>query len=151
MTYTLISNKKKRIDSSALVAIAFNEPSASILTRTIIMCEMVIFSTFLEAKLRSAFVRESVEIPESWLPGIGWTLPDRPLINELAIALDAGISSGENLWHVASALYAAEDPRQVNSLRPWITSDSLLLVKSGLKFLKNDSYDIFEIANLTCH
>ncbi len=118
MTYTLISNKKKRIDSSALVAIAFNEPSASALTETINKCEKVIISNFLEAKLRSAFARESVEIPESWPPGIGWTAPDRPLTNELAIALDAGISSGENLWHVASALYAVEDPRQIDSLRP---------------------------------
>ena len=77
------------------------------------MCEMVIFSTFLEAKLRSAFVRESVEIPEFRLPGIGWTVPDRPLTNELAIALNARNSSGEILWHVVSALYVVEDPRQV--------------------------------------
>ena len=90
MTYTLISNKIKRIDCSALVAIAFNEPSASNLTETIVKCEKVIFSSFLEAKIRSAFVRESVEIPESWSPGIGWTVPDRPLTNELAIALDTG-------------------------------------------------------------
>ena len=113
MTYTLISNINKRIDFFAPVAIAFNEPSASILTETIVKCERVIFSSFLAAKTLSAFAHESVEIPESWPPGIGWTLPDRPLTNELAIALDAGNSSGANLWRVASALYAAEDPWQV--------------------------------------
>ena len=55
------------------------------------------------------------------------------------MALDAGNSSGANLWHVVSALYAVEDPRQVNSLRHWITSKNLLLVNPGFKFLKNDS------------
>ena len=50
MTYTLIFNIKKRIDSSTLVAIAFNEPSASILIETIVECEKVFFSSFLEAK-----------------------------------------------------------------------------------------------------
>ena len=90
MTYTLIFNIKKRIDSSTLVAIAFNEPSASILIETIVECEKVFFSSFLEAKIQSAFARESVEFLESWLSGAGWTLLDRPLTNELAIVLDTG-------------------------------------------------------------
>ncbi len=101
------------IDTSALVAIAFNEPSASILTEKISKCEKVISSSLLEAEIRSAFVRERVEFPESLLSGIGWILPERPLTKELAITLDAGYLRGADLWHVASALYAVNDPRQV--------------------------------------
>lgn len=101
------------IDSSALVAIAFNEPSASILTEFISRCEKVISSCLLEAEIRSAFARENVVFPESLLSGIGWILPERPLTKELAIALDAGYLRGADLWHVASALYAVKDPRQV--------------------------------------
>ena len=101
------------IDSSALVAIAFSEPSASLLTETIIKCDKVISSSLMEAEIRSAFARENVEFPESLLSGIGWVLPERPLTKELTTALDAGYLRGADLWHVASALYAVEDPRQV--------------------------------------
>jgi len=101
------------IDSSALVAIAFNEPGASILTEIISKCEKVISSSLLDAEIRSAFMRENIEFPESLLSGNRWILPERPLTKELAITLDAGYLRGADLWHVASALYAVNDPRQV--------------------------------------
>ncbi|MXW48046.1 MAG: type II toxin-antitoxin system VapC family toxin [Gammaproteobacteria bacterium] len=101
------------IDTSALVAVAFNEPSASILTKIISRCDKVISSSLLEAEIRSAFARENVNFPESLLSGIGWILPERPLTQELAITLDAGYLRGADLWHVASALYAVNDPQQV--------------------------------------
>lgn len=100
------------IDSSALVAIAFNEPNASNLAETLSKCGKVISSNLLEAEIRSAFARENIEFPASLLSGIGWIIPERPLTKELATALDAGYLRGAHLWHVASALYAVNDPRQ---------------------------------------
>lgn len=39
--------------------------------------------------------------------------PDRPLSSEITAVLEAGYLRGADLWHVAVALYHAEDPREV--------------------------------------
>ena len=70
------------IDSSFLVAAAFNEPSASVLNKRISGCVQFISSNLLAAEVRSAFAREDLEFPEFLLSSISWILPDRPLTKE---------------------------------------------------------------------
>jgi hypothetical protein len=46
-------------------------------------------------------------------------LPDRPLGGEIGVVLSAGYLRGADLWHLASALYLAGNPRNL----PFITLD----------------------------
>ena len=45
--------------------------------------------------------------------GIEWVLPDRPLASEFAKVLKADYLRGADLWHVATALYAARQPGEI--------------------------------------
>ena len=38
-----------------------------------------------------------------------WILPERPLTSELTTVLAAGYLRGADLWHVATALYVAQE------------------------------------------
>lgn len=49
-------------------------------------------------------------MPVHLLARIGWILTHRPLSPEMEAALRAGNLRGADLWHVASALYAAPEP-----------------------------------------
>ena len=51
---------------------------------------------------------------------IQWVLPDRSLAPEFATVLEAGYLRGADLWHVATALYVAPNPRDLS----FVTLDS---------------------------
>jgi hypothetical protein len=70
-------------------------------------------SNLLEAETRAAFHREGVNFDADTLVGIEWVLPDRPLTQEFEIVLAAGYLRGADLWHLAAALYVAQDPTQI--------------------------------------
>ena len=95
------------VDTSALVAIAFDEPCGSETGARLDGCSRLLSSNLLEAELRAAFAREQQEFDADVLSMIDWILPDRPLAGELARALKAGYLRGADLWHVATALYVA--------------------------------------------
>jgi hypothetical protein len=78
--------------------------------------DTLVASNFLEAELRSALLREGVEGDPEILRGIAWILPDRPLDGEIRQALRHGYLRGADLWHLASALYLAEDPTELTFL-----------------------------------
>lgn len=101
------------IDTSALVAIVFGEPGGAALARRLKGFDELLSSNLLEAELRAALVREGVSEGESLLTWITWVLPDRRLGPEIERALSAGYLRGADLWHVACALYVAEDPREL--------------------------------------
>ena len=97
------------VDTSALVAVAFDEPGAASLARRLNEAAHLLSSNLLEAELRATFAREGVGFRASLVSGIEWILPERPLTSELTTVLAAGYLRGADLWHVATALYVAQE------------------------------------------
>lgn len=96
-----------------LIAVAFGEAGAPKLARRLERFERVLASNLLEAELRSAFVRERVEPAGALFAWMQWVLPERPLSAELDRVFSAGYVRGADAWHLACALYVAEDPREL--------------------------------------
>jgi predicted nucleic acid-binding protein len=97
------------VDTSCLVAIAFGERGATALARRLEGFDVLVASDLLEAELRCAFVREGVEQEPEMLRAISWIVPDRPLHSEIARVVKVGYVWGADCWHLAAALYLAED------------------------------------------
>ena len=102
------------IDTSAVAAIAFGEPDGAILAHRLRAFGRLHSSNLLEAELRAVFSREMVDFSAPFIARIDWVLPDRPLTPEFTNVLNAGYLKGADLWHVATALYVATDPRRVS-------------------------------------
>ena len=98
------------VDTSVLVAVAFDEPGAAACARRLEQFDRLISSNLLEAELRAAFTRENLAFRERAIAGIEWILPDRPLASEFAAVLETGRLRGADLWHVATALYVFPRP-----------------------------------------
>ena len=98
------------VDSSALVAIMFGEPGATATIRQLDACDELFSSNLLEAELKASLAREQVSLEVEMLRWLSWVLPDRPLTPEINRVLAAGHLRGADLWHVACALYLADDP-----------------------------------------
>lgn len=103
------------IDTSCLVALAFEERSSQAVRVELTACDHWVSSTLLEAELRGAFARERKEANEAelYLRHIDWILPPRRLTAEIDQALQQGTLRGADLWHVACALHAAAFPEEV--------------------------------------
>ena len=105
------------VDSSVLVAVAFEEPEGSRVQRLLRRHERLLSSNLLEAEVRAALAREGVDDGvDTLLAGIDWILPTRPLTSELTRALAAGRLRGADLWHLACALYVAPSPAELGFL-----------------------------------
>lgn len=79
-------------------------------------------SVLLEAEVRSAIARAGRPFEQHVLSGIQWILPDRPLTVEIDAVLHVGYLRGADLLHMATALYAAGDSREM----AFLTLDSRL-------------------------
>lgn len=101
------------VDTSAALAIAFQEPGYEAIAQRLREFPHLWSSNLLEAELRSAFARERRIYFPNLVPGITWIFPDRALSHEIAAVLRVGYLRGADLWHVAAALYQADDPREV--------------------------------------
>ena len=105
------------VDSSCLVAIAFDEPGARKLAGRLRRFDRLFASNLLEAELRSALLREKVESEgEELLSWMTWVYPNRPLTPEFARIVAAGYLKGADLWHLAVALFLAPDPKEMTFL-----------------------------------
>jgi predicted nucleic acid-binding protein len=104
------------VDTSCLIAIAFGEAGAAALARRLARFDVLAASDLLAAELRSAFLREGVEPDPAFLAALSWVLPDRPLHPEIARVLDSGYVRGADCWHLATALYLAENPATISFL-----------------------------------
>lgn len=104
---TLIQPSVAYVDTSALAAIAFDEQTAPSVATRLAGFSFLVSSNLLEAELRAAYTREAREFNHTLLFRIGWIFPDRPISAEIAVALRIGYLRGADLWHVATALYAA--------------------------------------------
>ena len=101
------------VDSSVLVAIALGERASDAAARRLAGFAMLYSSNLLEAELRSALAREGVPYSPQHVRQIRWIWTDRPLGPELDTVLGVGHLRGADLWHVATALAAAPDPREM--------------------------------------
>ena len=104
------------VDSSVLVALAVGEPTRPMLERRMEEFSTLLSSNLLEAELRSSLSRERRTLDRALLAGIEWVLPDRPLTPEFVAVLAAGYLRGADLWHVASALFIADEPGSLTFL-----------------------------------
>ena len=107
------------IDTSCLVAIVFGEAGGTVMARRLKSLDRIFASNLLEAELRAAFVREDLPADHPVLDRITWVLPQRPLGREITAVLGSGYLRGADLWHLASALYLAGNPRDL----PFLTLD----------------------------
>ena len=98
------------VDTSVLVALAFEEPDGAGMRNRLEECSRLLSSNLLEAELRAACAREACSFSENLITDLTWVFPDRSLAPELASVLTAGYLRGADLWHVASALYVAPAP-----------------------------------------
>jgi hypothetical protein len=104
------------LDTSCLIALAFDEPEARRVRSAVEEGGPLLSSGLLEAELLSTLALEGVSADPHFLRAIGWVLPDRPLGPEIRRALAHGYAKGADLWHLATALYVAEDPTELTFL-----------------------------------
>ncbi len=108
------------VDTSALLAVEFNEPGGEALERRLNSFTRLVSANLLEAEFRAALLRVGRTFSYGILSHIDWVFPDRPLSPEIAMALAAGYLRGADLWHVATALYVAPPPSGLT----FITADN---------------------------
>lgn len=117
------------VDTSCFVAIALAEAGAASVSRRLAPYDELYSSNLLEAELNSVLNRERVQPDRTVLERILWLVPDRPLHSEIARVLEAGHVRGADCWHLASALYLAEDPSEIAFLtldtRQWAVARKL--------------------------
>ena len=101
------------VDTSALIAVAFDENGSAAIAQRLMDMSHLLSSNLLEAELRSACAREGLSITPRLFSNINWILPDRSLEPEFRTVLDAGYLRGADLWHVAAALFVAQEPEKM--------------------------------------
>ena len=108
--------KAAYVDTSCLVAIAFDEPERTEVTSRLGEHDTLLSSNLLEAEFRAALARESVDLDEALFSWITWVLPDRPLSAEITRVLGAAYLRGADLWHLSMAVYVSSDPADLTFL-----------------------------------
>ncbi len=98
------------VDTSVLVAVSFNEKNSTVLATRLSEFSRLVASNLVEAELRAVFARERCRFSQDVVADIEWILPDRRLSAEISTVLEAGYVRGADLWHLATALYAAGAP-----------------------------------------
>jgi predicted nucleic acid-binding protein len=105
------------LDTSVLVAIAFDEPEGRRLARQLRSFDEVLSSPLLESEFLAAAEREGArEQASRLLDPVTWIFLDRRLTSEIREILDHGSLKGADLHHLATALYLFPDPGQVRFL-----------------------------------
>ena len=104
------------VDTSCLVAIAFDEPERTEVASRLGEHEMLLSSNLLEAEFRAALARESADFDDALFSWITWVLPDRPLSAEITRVLGTAYVRGADLWHLSTAIYATSEPADLTFL-----------------------------------
>lgn len=106
------------VDTSSLVAIAFEEAGGAEMATLLGHAESLVSSNLLEAELRATFLREQIgngeeERLEALLARMSWILPDQALSEEMRQVARHGYVRGADLWHLACALFLSGDSRDL--------------------------------------
>lgn len=104
------------VDTSAILSVEFREPGWEAVAERMRGFSYMVSSNLLEAEVRAAFVRNERAFNSRVLSYIEWVTFDRPLSNELEMALRIGYLRGADLWHIATALYMFDEPSEVTFL-----------------------------------
>lgn len=102
------------VDTSAVLAIEFDEAGAPYAIERIDSASKLISSNLMEAELRSAMRRQDIELDLKIISDVDWIHANRPLTPEFERVLRVGYLRGADLWHVAVALFASPDPSQIS-------------------------------------
>ena len=129
------------VDSSILVAIAFQEEGSEQLVELLASFDRLACSNLGEAELRSACDRERVAYDPGILSDIEWVMPGRALSQEIADVLAAGYSTGADVWHLASSLVYTPAPSEVSFLTLDMRQRSVAEALGFEVELENPSYD----------
>ncbi len=108
------------VDTSCLIAISFAEPGGAQLIRALAEYDTLVSASLAEAELQAALAREGVNEADGLLGEITLVLPDEPLGDYISRVLAVAYLRGPDLWHLACALYLADDPAQL----PFYTLDA---------------------------
>jgi predicted nucleic acid-binding protein len=98
------------VDSSVLLAIAFDERAATEMNSRLRAFDAVFASPLAEAEVCSAARRENVALDAALLGPLKWVNPERALTAEIRRVLEAGYVRGADCWHLATALHFVADP-----------------------------------------
>jgi hypothetical protein len=101
------------VDTSAVLAIEFDEPGGLAIQRTYALAPVRYASALLEAEYLSRCRREQRVARTQQLDGLSLLHPPRSLAPEIARVLDAGYLRGADCWHLATALWLTPDPAEL--------------------------------------
>lgn len=101
------------VDSSVIVAIAFEEGTAAAQVTRLRSFVEVFSAQLLEAELKSALRREQRDLNPRWLDAIEWVRPVHSLSTAIEAVLEAGYLRGADCWHLATALYLSPKPGDI--------------------------------------
>lgn len=103
--------KATYIDTSCLVAIAFDEPGSKLLQRRLARKTDLFSHHLIEAEVLSAARREGIasERFSSLLASVQLIFPDNSLVPALGEVFSVGYSRGADALHLATALWLAKD------------------------------------------
>lgn len=107
------------VDTSVVAAVGFGESGATAVARRLDEFDALVSANLLEAELRSAFARERRPLGAevlTLLAQLEWVSPDRPLHEEITRTLAMGHVRGADCWHLATALYAADELGSISFL-----------------------------------
>ena len=94
------------IDTSCLLAIAFDEPGADKMSARLRRFDRLLSSNLLEADVRAALAREGLRTGvDRILSWVTWVYPNRSLTEEYERIVSLGYLKGADLWHLACALF----------------------------------------------
>jgi predicted nucleic acid-binding protein len=94
------------VDSSCLIAIAFEEAGSRELMARLSRFDGLFSSALTEAEFRSALRRERrTAVVGNLLSWLAWVYPRRRLTAEMEQILEIGHSRGADLWHLSCALF----------------------------------------------
>ena len=101
------------VDTSFLLAIILDEPQAPALRRRLGRYQERLAGDLLRAEALSAARREGLSLDALGpaLAAISLVLPERSLDREMRAVLGHGYLRGADLWHLACALFLADEDR----------------------------------------
>ena len=101
------------VDSSAVLAVEFEEPGFRVLENTLALAPARYASALLEAEYLSRCRREHRIARPQQLEGLSILHPPRSLAPEIARVLDAGYLRGADCWQLATALWLAPNTAEL--------------------------------------